>query len=263
MSDEVISRHGLAEKVAAEAAELALDFFNRRNELLTEAKASPQDVVSEADRKVEILIRQRILETFPNDGLLGEEHGLASGTSGFTWVIDPIDGTSPFLAGLPHWCIALALVFAGQTVAAVTHVPMAQEVYSARMGHGAWLNGKALRLDGQATIQNALTGIGASHHSDPDHIAGVISNLLQAGGAFYRNGSGAIMLAAVSAGRLGAYYEPHMNCWDCLGGILMVKEAGGKALAFGSQANPLTGGPVLVTAPLVWDAMVEIIELPV
>lgn len=260
MSDDVLARHKVAEQIAAAAAALALEFFSRRSELVAETKASPQDVVSRADREVEDLIRDRISKLFPGDGLLGEEHGLATGKSGFTWVIDPIDGTSPFLAGLPHWCVAIAIVQEEETVAAVTHVPMANEVFSTRKNSGAWLNGRKLLLDGQLTMQNSLTGLGANHRSSPLHVADVLRGVLEAGGAFYRNGSGAIMLASVSAGRLGAYYEPYMNSWDCLGGLLMVREAGGTTLPFGSSRNLLKGGPVLAAAASVWTSITGIVS---
>ena len=259
MSDDILSRHIAAEQIAAEAGALALSFFNRRSDLITEFKASPQDVVSQADRQVEDLVRLRISVLFPDDGLLGEEHGLLPGTSGFTWVIDPIDGTTPFLAGLPHWCVAIALVQNGVTVAAVTQAPMQGEVYSARRGAGAWLNGKRLAVDGGTTLENSLTGIGANHLASPDHVAGVIRELLIAGGAFYRSGSGALMLSAVAAGRLGTYYEPYMNCWDCLGGLLMVEEAGGTIRPFGSPNDLRVGGPVLASAPGAWEEINRII----
>lgn len=260
MYDEVLARHTVAEQIAGEAAKLALDFFYRRSELITESKASPQDVVSRADREVEELIRRRIKERFPDDALLGEEHGLAPGTSSFTWVIDPIDGTSPFLAGLPHWCVAIAIVQDGETVAAVTHVPLANEVFSSRKDTGTWLNGCKQALNDRLTIQNSMTGLGANHRSSSRHVADVIKGVLETGGAFYRNGSGAIMLASVSAGRLGAYYEPYMNSWDCLGGLLMIREAGGKAMPFGSAGNVLEGGPVLASAPSVWAELTGIVS---
>lgn len=259
MPDDIAARHIAAEEIAAEAGALALGFFNRRSDLITEFKASPQDVVSQADRRVEDFVRLRISAVFPEDGVLGEEHGLLPGTSGFTWVIDPIDGTTPFLAGLPHWCVAIAIVHNGVTVAAVTQVPMQSEMYSARRGGGAWLNRERLAIDDRTTINNCLTGIGANHRTNPDHVAGVIRELLLAGGAFYRSGSGALMLASVAAGRLGAYYEPYMNSWDCLGGLLMVGEAGGRVMPFGTSDNLLVGGPVLASAPAAWEEINQII----
>lgn len=258
MPDDITARQTAAERIAAEAAALALDFFHRRADLVIDTKSSLQDVVSQADREVEDLIRARILAQFPGDGLLGEEHGIREGTSGYTWVIDPIDGTSPYLAGLPHWCVAMAVVRGQDTVAAVTHVPMAAEVYAARLGGGAWLNGVPMRLDAPSRLQTALIGIGASHRSGPAHVAGVIGGLLQAGGAFYRNGSGALMLASVAAGRLGGYYEPHMNCWDCLGGMLMIREAGGMTQPLGGD-DVLAGGLVLAAAPGVFDDLARIV----
>lgn len=258
MSDEILARHVAAETIAAEAAALALDYFHRQADLVIETKSSLQDVVSQADREVEDLIRARILAQFPEDGLLGEEHGVRAGTSGYTWVIDPIDGTSPYLAGLPHWCVAIAVVRGQDTVAAVTHVPMAGEVFSARLGGGAWLSGVPMRLDTSSRLQKALIGIGASHRSDPAHVAHVIAGVLRAGGAFYRNGSGALMLASVAAGRLGGYYEPHMNCWDCLGGMLMIREAGGLTRDFGTM-DVLEGGLVLTAAAGVYDDLARIV----
>lgn len=259
MTRAILLRHIAAETLAAEAAALALDFFHRRDDLVIETKAGAQDVVSRADREVEDLIRRRIAALFPDDGYMGEEGGTQAGHSGFTWVIDPIDGTSPYLAGLPHWCVAIAILQDGQTVAAVTHVPMAEEVFSARKDAGCTLNGAPLRMGETATLASALIGVGASHRSDPAQIGAVIAHLLAAGGAFYRNGSGAIMLASVAAGRLGAYFEPHMNAWDCLGGLLMVREAGGIAAPYCADGNLDPGGMVLAAAPLVWPGFVSVL----
>ena len=259
MTQAILLRHKAAETIAAEAAALALDYFRRRDDLVVETKASAQDVVSRADREVEDLIRQRIAAQFPDDGYMGEEGGTQAGTSGFIWVIDPIDGTSPYLAGLPHWCVAIALLQGGETVAAVTHVPMAGEVFSACKGAGCRLNGDALQINAAATLANALTGVGASHRSDPAQIGAVIAHLLEAGGAFYRNGSGAIMLASVAAGRLGAYFEPHMNAWDCLGGLLMVHEAGGITAPYCADGNFDPGGMAMAAAPRVWADLAQIL----
>jgi myo-inositol-1(or 4)-monophosphatase len=260
MTDAIAARHEAAEQIAAEAAALALGYFHRRADLVVEAKASPQDIVSRADREVEALIRARVAALFPGDGFLGEEMGVQAGTSGFTWVIDPIDGTSPFIAGLPHWCVAIALQQGPETVAAVTHLPMADEVFSVRQGGGVRLNGVALQLGDAVRLTNSQTGIGASHRSDPAAMGALIRALLEAGGVFYRNGSGALMLASVAAGRLGSYYEAHMNAWDCLGGLLMVREAGGITAPFGADGHLLAGDKVVAAAPQVWPALHDVLR---
>ncbi len=249
MTDPITDRLAMARQIAAEAGQVALGFFNMRDQLVIEAKASPQDIVSRADREVEDLIRSRLAETCPDDAILGEEGGATGGRSGFTWVIDPIDGTSPFLAGLPHWCIAIALVQDEQTVAGVIEVPMAGEQFHSSRGGGAFINDQPIRVS-TGTLRDTLVAIGASHRTDPDHVAQVIGQLMRDGGIFYRNGSGALMLASVAAGRLGGYYEPHMHPWDCLAGMLMVEEAGGRCAPL---ADPLKGGLILTAAPGVWD----------
>lgn len=257
MTDPIRDRFDLACRAATEAGALALSFFQNRDQLVIEAKASPQDIVSRADREVEDLIRAHLLGAFPQDAILGEEGGARAGDSGFLWVIDPIDGTSPFLAGLPHWCVVIALVQGGETVAAVTAHPLSGEVFTALRGQGAWLNGAPLRCNPDHRIDTSLVALGASHRTDPGHVAGVVAGLMRAGGMFYRNGSGALMLALVAAGRLGGYYEPHMNPWDCLAGILMITEAGGRARAIGPDP---AGGVVLAAAPQVFAPLCAIVD---
>ncbi|MGP3697753.1 inositol monophosphatase family protein [Rhodobacter sp. NSM] len=257
MTDPIGDRLTLATEVAAEAGRLALDFFGRRESLAVETKASAQDIVSRADREVETLIRQRLSARFAEDGFLGEEHGAQEGRSGFTWVIDPIDGTAPFLAGLPHWCVVIALQEAGRTVAGVIEHPLAHETFTARRGQGAFLNGQRLRAREDLVIGNCNVALGASHRTSADFASALVRELMRRGGIFYRNGSGAIMLASVAAGRLGGYYEPHMNPWDCLAAMLMVEEAGGRTAPFPEDA---AGGMVLVAAPKVWDDLTAVVK---
>jgi myo-inositol-1(or 4)-monophosphatase len=248
--DPIDTRFELARAVAEEASALALDYFNRRETLVIEQKRDPQDVVSIADRDVEQLIRRRVAEKFPDDGFLGEEYGLQQGTSGLTWVVDPIDGTSPFVNGMPNWCVSIALLENEEPVIGVIAAPCHQEIYAAAAGRGATLNGKTLKLDSSRTIRNAVTGIGANNHVAPQVVAKMVEDLLTSGGNFIRNGSGALMLAYVAAGRLVGYYEPYMHAWDCLAGYCLVKEAGGWYHQFPTLGDRLTrGAPVLATAP--------------
>lgn len=255
MTDPLLARHALACDIARAAGAAALDLFNARDTLVVEAKANPQDVVSRADRETETLIRARIAAAFPDDGIIGEEHAPTPGTSGYTWVIDPIDGTMPFLSDLPHWCVAIALVHGADTVAAATFAPVSGQLFDARRGGGFRCNGVARHIPADMALTGAMTAIGASHRTPPDEIAAIIGRLLAAGGAFYRNGSGAMMLAEVAMGRLAGYYEPHMNAWDCLGGILMVEEAGGRAAPVDMPEMLAVGGPVLAAAPLVYPSL--------
>ncbi|WP_430441665.1 inositol monophosphatase family protein [Shinella sp.] len=243
-------RFVLAKAIAQEAGAMALDYFNRRDSLVIETKRDPQDVVSIADRTVEKLIRERVEATFPGDGFLGEEFGHTAGSSGYTWVVDPIDGTAPFISGMPTWCVSIAVLHDNEPVIGVIGAPCHNELYAAATGRGAKLNGKVLTLDPTRNVRNAMTGIGANSHVTPDAMADIIRRLLQAGGTFIRNGSGALMLAYVAAGRLVGYYEPYMHAWDCLAGYCLVKEAGGWHHPFPVEGEQLTrGGPVVAAGP--------------
>lgn len=243
-------RFALAKAIAQEAGAMALDYFNRRDSLVIETKRDLQDVVSIADRNVEKLIRQRVEAMFLEDGFLGEEFGHTQGTSGYTWVVDPIDGTAPFVNGMPNWCVSIAVLHDNVPVIGVIGAPCHNELYAAASGKGAKLNGKTLTLDPSRTIQNAMTGIGANSYVTPERVGDIISQLLHAGGNFVRNGSGALMLAYVASGRLVGYYEPYMHAWDCLAGYCLIKEAGGWYHPFPTQGEGLTkGAPVVAAGP--------------
>ncbi|ASY66100.1 Inositol-1-monophosphatase (plasmid) [Sinorhizobium sojae CCBAU 05684] len=243
-------RFALAKAIVQEAGAMALDYFNRRESLVIETKRDLQDVVSIADRNVEMLIRERVETMFAEDGFLGEEFGHTTGTSGYTWVVDPIDGTAPFVNGMPNWCVSIAVLHENVPVIGVIGAPCHGELYAAAVGEGAKLNGKMLSLDPSRTIQNAVTGIGANSYVAPEIVADIVSRLLQAGGNFVRNGSGALMLAYVAAGRLVGYYEPYMHAWDCLAGYCLVKEAGGWYHPFPTEDENLTrGAPVIASGP--------------
>jgi myo-inositol-1(or 4)-monophosphatase len=242
------ARLALAETIAREAGELAFDYFQRRETLIIETKRDLQDLVSIADRDVENLIRGRIHEAHPQDSILGEEYGLETGSSGYVWVVDPIDGTSPFVSGMPNWCVSIAVLHEGIPVIGVISAPCHDELYVAAQGKGATLNGKGLKLDASRNIRNAVTGIGANNHVSPAFVANMVERVLEAGGNFVRNGSGALMLAYVAAGRLVGYYEPYMHAWDCLAGYCLVKEAGGWYQPFPTDGEHLTKGSVVLGA---------------
>jgi myo-inositol-1(or 4)-monophosphatase len=247
--NDVAARLEHAQAIAREAGNIAMSYFSRRDELAVETKANPQDVFSVADRNVETRIREMVAGAFPADGFLGEEFGVTEGSSGFTWVVDPIDGTSPFIYGLPTWCVSISLLHEGRTMAGVIYAPPTDEMFGCMKGAGATLNGRPMVLGAETTLRTGLTGLGANFRVPRETIVNFVDGLMEIGGVFIRNGSGALMLAHVAAGRLVAYYEPHMNSWDCLAGMLMVREAGGWAGEFPDGDSLLDGGPVIVAAP--------------
>lgn len=255
----VADRQMLAETIAREGGRIALGYFRDRSRLTIDQKTSGQDVVSVADKEVETLLRERIAARFPHDGLLGEEYGLQEGTSGFRWVMDPIDGTSPFVFGIPAWCVSIAVMEGERIVAGVIYAPTTDELYSARRGGGAWLNGQPIRVADAATLQTGVLGLGANHRVPSRIVAGVIGQLLDEGGMFIRNGSGALMLAYVAAGRLAAYWEPHMNAWDCYAGFVLVEEAGGWIVDPAEWSNMMGGGAVVAGSPGTREDLLRIV----
>ena len=144
---ELDRRLNAAEEVVREAGRLAAGHFARRETLRVDRKGA-QDLVSEADRACEDLIVQRLSRRFPTDGFLGEERGASNPTAVSVWVIDPIDGTHNFLTGIPFWCVSVGLVVAGELALGIIHNPLADEIYTARSGGGAFLNGRPIKVSG-------------------------------------------------------------------------------------------------------------------
>lgn len=258
--DEIARRLEHARGIARGAGALALDHFRMREELVVETKADPQDVFTRADREVEAHLRDRIAETFPADGFLGEETGLSEAESRYHWVVDPIDGTSPFIAGLDAWCVSISILEDKRVVAGVIHMPVAGELFATRKGQGTTLNDMPLRLERPSSLKTGLTGLGANFRVPRERVVGFIDRLMAAGGIFVRTGSGAQMLAHVAAGRLAAYYEPHMNSWDCLAGLLMIREAGGRTGPLPDGDRLLDGGPVIAASPTAWSELVALLD---
>ncbi|MGN6585299.1 MAG: inositol monophosphatase family protein [Rhizobiaceae bacterium] len=242
------NRFECALEIAKKAGELALRYYSGREGLVIESKATLHDLVSVADRNVETLIRERISAAFPEDRMLGEEFGLTGGRSPYLWVFDPIDGTLPFVAGMPSWCVSIAVVKQDEIVAGVVNAPRLDEVYAAARGVGASLNDKPLLLDPLLNIRNTTMGFGANHHASPEVVGGFIRRLLEEGGNFLRNGSGALSLAYVAAGKLGGYYEPYMHAWDCFAGYCLVKEAGGWHIPVRTDDDSLRRGATVIAA---------------
>ena len=245
-----LERIDQAESIIRDAGSLALDFFGRQAELHIERKGL-QDTVSQADRAVETLIRQRLASCFAEDTFLGEESGNSGAREacGFTWVVDPIDGTDCFINGIRAWCVSIALVGQGEVQGGVIYDPNAQELYKAVAGHGASLNGKPIHVSTADDLALGIVGVGFSHRVKPAPTLDILGKLLGAGGMYQRNGSGALMLAYVAAGRYLGYYEAHINSWDALAGVALVREAGGWTNDFLADDGLQKGSVVLASAP--------------
>jgi len=253
-TDAVQARLSTALTIVDDAAALALRMFGERDALTIESKGL-QDWVSDADRGVEDRIRAALRQACPDDGIVGEERATVAGESGYTWVIDPIDGTTLYVNGAPGWCVVLACVHRGRTVLGVIADPIARETYHAMRGAGTFLNGKPVDAASVQRLDQGSVSVGHSARDPIEPTLAVLRALLEAGGLYQRTGSGANCLAMVAAGRLIGYVEFHMNAWDCLAAMLLIEEAGGRVEGFDMQTMLASGGRVIAAAPGVYEAL--------
>lgn len=249
------NRAETAMQIAQAAGPLALEYFRRIDRLTIDRKGH-LDFVTEADRQVELKIRADLAAAFPTDGIVGEEHAPKIGSSGFRWVIDPIDGTANFVAGIPFWCIVIAGVQHARIETAAIYDPIHDESFVAARGQGARLNDRTLQL-AQTGWGDGTTAIGSSRRAKPAQVAKLVQNIVEAGGIFARTGSGALSLAYVAAGRYIGYAENHMNAWDCLAGQLLVAEAGGQIEPQNADDMIENGGRVIAAAPGIFTPLLS------
>ena len=248
-------RFRFASGLIEDAGALALSFFLRLDTLTIKNKGV-QDMASDADLAVEVLIRDRLKSRFPADDFLGEETGRGelAGAEGI-WVVDPIDGTQPFVSGMSSWCVSIAFVAGGRIEMGFIASPARDEVFAGRRGSVATLNGKPIRVSPATALNDGITAVGYSPRVGPKDFIPMFERLLQEGAMFYRDGSGALALAYVACGRLIGYMEPHINAWDCLGGLALIEAAGGTSSDFLAgdglwSGNRLVAGPPAITARL-------------
>ena len=243
--------------IVKSAGALALKFFYDVANLNVERKGH-QDFVSRADKEVELFIRAGLEKAFPDDGIVGEEHDTKTGNSGFTWVIDPIDGTTNFINGIPAWTIVLAGVCDDKTQIGIIFDACHDECFVAISGMGTRLNDTLLQKLSASSLADGSVGVGFSNRVTTRGVKKAVGKILDAGGVFHRNASGALSLAYVADGRLLGYTEEHMNAWDCLAGQLLVAEAGGGFEIQSADAMITQGGRVVVGAPGVFEALIAI-----
>jgi myo-inositol-1(or 4)-monophosphatase len=226
MGYDIAERFDLGLALVREAGEHALSFLADPSRLRIEAKG-PQDMASQADLETEVLIRARIEARFPGDGFLGEETGAtAFGEGQGIWVVDPIDGTQPYVSGLSSWCVSIGFVRDGAILFGMVHAPVRQELFAGGVGIPATLNGRPVARHPSRSIRDGLTGFGYSPRVPAAAFLPMFGRFIERGGMYYRDGSGALMLCNVAAGRLVGYIEPHINSWDCVGALAVVHAAG-------------------------------------
>jgi len=251
------SRYLAACAVAREAGAVARRRFLDRSSFTVGFKG-PQNFITEVDGEVERLIQSRLIETFAGDGFIGEEGpGIAGAPGAPIWVVDPIDGTSNFARGVPHYCVSIACVLGRAVEAGVIYDPMRDELFCARRGAGAWLNGARLRVAETAELGKATIEVGWNMRAGAAAFVALLSRVVATGAGVVRAGSGALGLAYVAAGRRDGYVENHINAWDCLAGNLLVAEAAGYVSDFLAGEGLRKGNPLIACAPGLKAALVE------
>ena len=261
MGDEQVqARFEFAQTLIEEAKTLALHYFSQVGSL-TITKKGRQDMASEADLEVERLIRERLSQRFPNDGFLGEETGPAEvGDGEGVWVVDPIDGTQPFVNAMGSWCISIAFVLGGVTRLGCVAAPALGEVYAGRPGLGATLNGREITVSTATRLDAGITYTGYSPRIGADDILPVFDRLLRQGGMFYRDGSGTLDLCYVACGRLVGGVERHMNSWDALAALAIIEGAGGQTNDFLANDGLWVGNRVVAGPPALFSALEAVLE---
>ncbi len=216
----------LARVVAREAGDLVMSMRTRGADV-ARTKSSPTDVVTEADRTSEELIRRRLLGARPDDSFVGEEGNDIEGSSDVSWVVDPIDGTVNYLYGLPHYAVSIAARRGVEVVAGVVHAPALEVEYAATVGGGATCNGVPIQVRSSPPLEEALISTGFSYEIDiRTRQASAVSQLIPQVGNIRRQGSCALDLCAVAAGQSDGYVEEGAYAWDHAAGGLIAAEAG-------------------------------------
>ena len=234
-------------KAARKAGRSLVKDFREVENLQVSAKG-PGDFVTKADREAERIIKEELMGARPTYGWLGEETGEEAGQDPTRrWIVDPLDGTTNFLHGLPHWAVSIALEHKGEIVSGVIFDAAKDELYWAEKGAGAWMNDKRLRVSGRRNMIESLfaTGVPFGGKGTLPATRQDLARLMPACAGVRRWGSAALDFAYVAAGRYDGFWERGLKPWDMAAGIVLVKEAGGFVSGIRDGQDPLESGSVI------------------
>ncbi|MEU9578013.1 inositol monophosphatase family protein [Streptomyces chilikensis] len=250
---------GLARDASRAGAREAVSWRGRAHRLLVEEKAAPDDLVSQADRSTEQVIRSFLTERRPQDAVLGEEDGLTPGRGGLRWIVDPIDGTTNYLYGRPDWAVSVAVVDPeeGRLLAGAVAEPELGRLTEARAGAGTTTNDAPVAALDRDDLTRSLVELNLGRPGQRRWAGAVVDVLLPRVRDLRRGGSAASALAQVATGRADALWAPGLRAWDCAAGALLVQQAGGTV---GDLAGPTPGtwprsGDVLAAPPALWEPL--------
>ena len=248
--------------IAVKAARRAGQVISRASLDISQLKVSTKqqsDYVTEVDKLAESAIIEMLHETYPGHAILAEESG-SSGQSEFLWIIDPLDGTTNFIHGLPQYAVSIALAHKGVLTHAVVYDTNRNELFTASKGSGAYLNDKRLRVSKRSKLDEALIGTGFPYRSF-DHIdayLAIFRELTQKTAGLRRPGAATLDLAWVAAGRLDGFWEFGLSPWDMAAGALLISEAGGLVGDLTGEPNYMTSGNIVGATPKVFSQLLQL-----
>ena len=240
---------------------LVKDF--REVENLQVSSKSAGDFVSRADVAAEHIIRAELLSARPNYGWLAEESDPVEGKDPTRrWIVDPLDGTTNFLHGLPHWAVSIALEHKGEIVSAVVYDPAKDEMFVAEKGAGAWMNDTRMRVSDRRKMIEAIFSTGLPFGGRPDlpETLKDLARIMPMVAGVRRWGAASLDLAYVAAGRYDGYWERGLNSWDIAAGLLIVREAGGLVDGLDPDTDPLETGSLIVAAAEIYSSFTSVIR---
>lgn len=247
-------------KAARRAASVIQRASNNVDHLRVDTKAH-NSFVTEVDRAAEAAIVQTLLEAYPTHAILAEEGG-AKGDSEYTWIIDPLDGTTNFLHSIPQYCISIALQHRDQITQAVIYDPCHNDLFTATRGAGAFLNDRRIRVSKTREMADALIGTGFPYtdFGKIDAYMAILKEVLQKSAGVRRPGAAALDLAYIAAGRFDGFFELGLQPWDIAAGSLMVLEAGGLITDLNGDAAYLESGNVVAGTPKVFAQLLQTVQ---
>ncbi len=250
--------------IAVKAARKAGDIINRssdRLDLLTVRHKSLNDLVSEVDKTAEDAIIGVLKDSFPDHAILAEESG-KSGNSDYVWIIDPLDGTTNFLHGLPIYCVSIALMHKDSIQIGVIYDPTRNDLYVASRGEGAFLNERRLRVSRRDKLIDGLIGTGFPFRMFEHNVAylSMLRDMMKSCAGVRRPGAAALDLASVAAGRLDGFWEIGLSPWDMAAGVLLVQEAGGLVGDLEGENQYLENGRIIAGNPKIFGQLLQTIK---
>ena len=253
----------IAVEAARSGAEVIRDATAGRGELVWETKGR-SDFVSEVDRAAEAAIVETLQATYPDHAILAEE-GTGRGRNPdaeYTWIIDPLDGTTNFLHGFPQYCVSIALAHKGIVTQGVVYDPVRNDLFTATRGRGAFLNDRRIRVSRRAHLRDCLIGTGFPFRDGSylDTYLQMMKTMIQQTAGLRRPGAAALDLAYVACGRLDAFWELGLSPWDMAAGALLVREAGGLIGDLDGNEGYLDSGRVVASNPKVFAALLQVLK---